>query len=42
LGWSIAYLAESSVDRSRTKRDQVQVIPAICDGNPGIALYVQF
>ena len=42
LGWWIAYLAETSVDRSGTRRRALEPVPVVIDGHPGIALAITF
>jgi hypothetical protein len=42
LGWWIAYLAETSVDRSETKRRRFEAVPVVIGGNPGVALTFAF
>jgi hypothetical protein len=42
LGWWIAYLAETSVDRSETHRRGLTPVPVVIDGHPGVALTFMF
>lgn len=42
LGWWIAYLAETSVDRSETHRRVLEPVPVVIDGHPGVALTFTF
>jgi len=42
VGWWLAYLAETSVDRSETKRMRFEPVPIVIDGHPGVALSFAF
>jgi len=42
LGWWVAYLAETSVERSETHRRRFAPVPVVIDGHPGVALTFTF
>ena len=42
LGWWIAYLAETSVDRSETNHRRFEPMPVVINGHPGVALTFTF
>jgi membrane-associated phospholipid phosphatase len=42
LGWWMAYLAETSVDRSENNRRRFTPVPVVIDGHPGVALTFTF
>ena len=42
LGWWLAYLSETSVDRSENNRRRFETVPVIIGGHPGVALTFKF
>jgi hypothetical protein len=42
LGWWIAYLAETSVDRSDARRRRFEPVPVVIGGHPGVAITFTF